>query len=155
MRTPSISATAWWRPMSTKTPSVLYVNFFKRPWPRVAATFSPTRLPWRSACCAVGGDGRLPPNAGLDEDPARAVQAGARVAVDHIGHVVLELRDSLEARVAGADEHECQPRAALGRVVERLRDLEVQQRAIAQCNRFGQGLEAQRVLGEAGHGHDA
>ena len=68
----------------------------------------------------------------LDQhDPARAVEAAARVALDHVGHVVLQLGDALEPGVAGADEHEGQVLAALPRSSQRLGDLEV--RAARGC----------------------
>ena len=55
---------------------------------------------------------------GLDQDPAGAVEAAARVAVDHVGHVVLELGDALQPGVAGAHEHEGQVLAPLLGVVD-------------------------------------
>ena len=91
----------------------------------------------------------------LDQDPARAVDPAARIAVDHVGDHVLQLGDPLDARVARADEHERQVLAPLLRVVDRLGDLQVQQRAVAQRDRLGQRLEADRVLGEPGDGQRA
>ena len=92
----------------------------------------------------LGRDLRHHPVRAPPPGPARAVEAAARVAVDHVGHVVLQLGDPLQPGVAGADEHEGQVRAALPRVVERLRDLEVEQRAVAQRDRVGERLEAER-----------
>ena len=54
---PTVSATAFRWPMSTNTPSVLYVNGFGLPAPSAAATFPATVRPWRSACWQVGGVG--------------------------------------------------------------------------------------------------
>ena len=85
----------------------------------------------------------------LDEDPARPVDPAARIAVDHVRDHVLELGDPLDAGVARADEDERQVLAPPLRVVERLGDLEVEQHAVAQRDRLGEGLESDPVLGEA------
>ena len=54
---------------------------------------------------------------GLHQDPAGALEATARVAVDHVGHVVLKLGDPLHSRVARAHEDEGEAAAALLGVV--------------------------------------
>ena len=88
----------------------------------------------------------------LDEDPAHALLAAARVQLDHVGREVLQLGEALEPGVARADEDVVQPLRALLRVLERLGRLERREQVVAQRDRVGQRLEADRVLGEAGHG---
>ena len=65
---------------------------------------------------------------------------------------VVQLRERLDARVAGADEDEPE----LGRVVRvDRRALELEEDAVAQGDRVGEVLEAHPVLREPGHGEDA
>ena len=78
----------------------------------------------------------------LHEDPARAGAAAARVLLDRVVHVVLELRDPLDARVAGADEDEGEVLAPALVVRERLGYLEVHERAVAQRDAVRERLEA-------------
>ena len=87
----------------------------------------------------------------LDQDPAHPVQAGARVALDRVGGEVLQLGERLEAGVAAADEDVGEQLVAAGRVVGRVGRLERLDHVVAQPDRVGEALEADRVLGEAGH----
>ncbi len=78
----------------------------------------------------------------------------ARVALEQVGDVILELGDPLEAGVAGAHEDEGEVLAPRLRVVELLGGLEPLDRLVAQRHGFGQRLEAAAVLGEAGDRQD-
>ena len=85
----------------------------------------------------------------VDEHPALRRALEARVVAQRVADKVGELRERLDPRVAGADEDEGQLALAVvvggGRVgrVEPLQDV------VAQVDRVGEVLEAQRVLGEA------
>ena len=91
----------------------------------------------------------------LDQQPAHPAGAAARIQLDRVGGEVLQLRQALQPRVARADEHVAQPLRALAPVLERLGDLEGLQDPVTERDRIGQRLEAEAVLGEAGHGQRA
>ena len=95
----------------------------------------------------LGVDLRQDPVGGLDQDPAHPVQAGPRVALDRVGGEVLELGERLEAGVAAADEDVGEQLVAAGGVVGRVRGLERLDHVVAQPDRVGQRLEADRVVG--------
>ena len=75
------------------------------------------------------------------------------MAAQRAGHELLELGDRLDAREPGAGEHERQPaRGALGRGVG---ELDLAQHLVAQADRVGEVLEAERVLAQPRHGRHA
>ena len=86
------------------------------------------------------------PIGGLDEDAAHPVQPGPRVGCDRVGGEVLELGEGLEAGVAAADEDVGEQLLAPGRVLGRVRRLERLDHVVAQPDRVGEALEADRVL---------
>ena len=113
-----------------------------------AATLQPPRGVLAEPARDLGEDLRR----GVDEHPALGslTERGVR-AKRGLRHVV-QLRERLDARVAGADEDEPE----LGRVVRvDRRALELEEDAVAQGDRVGEVLEAHPVLGEAGHGEHA
>ena len=75
------------------------------------------------------------PVARLHEHEAGAGHAAARVAGDHVGHVVLQLGDPLEARVAGSDEDDREVLPARLLVGKGLGDLQVEQSAVPDADR--------------------
>ena len=77
------------------------------------------------------------------------MQPRARVAVHRVGGEVLELGERLEARVAAADEDVGEQLLAPRRVLGRVRLLERLDHVVAQPDRVGEALEADRVLVEA------
>ena len=79
------------------------------------------------------------------------MQAGARVALHRVGGEVLQLGQRLEAGVAAADEDVGEQLVAAGRVLGRVRRLQRLDHVVAQPDRVGEALEADRVLGEPGH----
>ena len=85
----------------------------------------------------------------LDEDPAHPVQTGPRVALDRVGGEVLKLGERLEPGVAAADEDVGEQRLASRRVLGRVRLLERLDEVVADPDRVGEALEADRVLVEA------
>ena len=86
----------------------------------------------------------------LDQDPAHALQAGARVAVHRVDGEVLKLGQRLEARVAASDEDVGEELLAAHRVVGRVCLLERLDHVVSQPDRVGEALEADRVLVETG-----
>ena len=91
------------------------------------------------------------PVGGLDQHPAHPVQAGPRVALDRVGGEVLQLGQRLEAGVAAADEDVGEQLVAAGRVLGRVGRLERLDHVVAEPDRVGEALEADRVLGQARH----
>ena len=83
------------------------------------------------------------------------MQARARVEVERVGGEVLQLRERLEAGVAAPDEHEREQGVEVGGVVRRVGELERLDHVVAQPDRVGKRLEADGVLLEARHRHDA
>ena len=96
-------------------------------------------------------DLRHHPVEGLDKDPARAVEAAARITLDDRCHEVLQLGDALQPRVARTDEHEGEVLLAAAAVTERLGDLQLEQSPVTERDGVGNRLEAEAVLGEPGH----
>ena len=94
----------------------------------------------------LGVDLRQDPVGGLDQDPAHPVQARPRVALDRVGGEVLELGQGLEAGVAAADEDVGEQLVAAGGIVGRVGRLERLDHVVAQPDRVGEALEADRVL---------
>ena len=92
------------------------------------------------------------PVRGLDQDPAHAVQAGARVTLDRIGGEVLKLGERLQPRVAAAHEDVGEERLAAGRVLGGVRPLERLDHVVPEPDRVGQALEADRMLVETRNG---
>ena len=107
----------------------------------------------------VVGEGQVDlgqhPVAGLDQDPAHPVQPRARVAVHRVGGEVLELGERLETGVAAADEDVGEQLLAPRRVLGRVRHLERLDHVVAEPDRVGEALEADRVLVEPRDRHRA
>ena len=82
------------------------------------------------------------------------MQAGARVALHRVGGEVLQLGQRLEAGVAAADEDVGEQLVAAGRVLGRVGRLQRLDHVVAQPDRVGEALEADRVLGQARHRQD-
>jgi len=72
-----------------------------------------------------------------------------------VAHEILELGHGLDARVPAAHEDERQPPAALGRVVDGRRQLELLEDVVSQVDGLGDGLEPDAVLDEARDGRGA
>ena len=87
----------------------------------------------------------------LDQHPAHPVQARPRVAVHRVGGEVLQLGQRLEAGVAAADEDVGEQLVAAAGVLGRVGLLQRLDQVVAEVDRVGQALEADRVLGQAGH----
>ena len=91
----------------------------------------------------------------LDEHPAHPLGAAARVELDRLRGEVLELGESLDAGVAGADEDEGEVLGTALGMLERLGDVEAFEHLVAQGGGIREGLEADSVLGETGNGKRA
>ena len=87
----------------------------------------------------------------LDKHEARALEPAARIAVDHVGHVVLKLGHALHPGVARTHEDEGEVGAARFVIRLGLRHLEVPERPVAESYRVGQALKAHAVLGQPRH----
>ena len=81
--------------------------------------------------------------------------SASRVQLDRLGGEVLELGESLDPGVAGADEHEAQVFGPARRVFQRLGDVHAIEHLVAHGGRIGQRLEADRMLGKARDGQRA
>ena len=79
------------------------------------------------------------------------MQPGTRIALHRVGGEVLELGERLEAGVTAADEDVGEQLVAAGRILARVGRLERLDHVVAQPDRVGQALEADRVLGESWH----
>lgn len=90
------------------------------------------------------------PLARLDQHPAHPLCAAARIELDRLCGEVLKLGEPLEPRIAGADEDETKILGALGRIVERLGDVQAVQHLVAKRGGVGQRLEPNRVFRETG-----
>ena len=99
----------------------------------------------------AGVDLRQHPAGRLDQYPAHPVQAGARVALHRVGGEVLQLGERLEAGVAAADEDVGEQLVAARRILARVGGLQRLDHVVAQPDRVGEALEADRVLGEPRH----
>ena len=78
------------------------------------------------------------------------MQAGAGIALNRVGGKVLQLGQGLEAGVATADEYVSEQLVTAGGVVGRVGRLQSLDHVVAQPDRVGEALEANRVLGETG-----
>ena len=113
-----------------------------------AATLQPPRGVLPETARDLGEDLR----GGVDEHPALWFLAESGVRAKRGMRHVVQLRERLDARVAGADEDEPE----LGGVVRvDRRALELQQDAVAERDRVSEVLEAHPVLREPGHGEHA
>ena len=106
----------------------------------------------RRVVAESGWDLRQDLRRGVDEHPALRNAAEARIPAQRVVGEVGQLRERLDAGVAGADEDEAEMGASLACVELRVRRLELAQHAVAEHDRIGQVLEAEAVLGEAGEG---
>jgi hypothetical protein len=87
----------------------------------------------------------------VDENPPGRDLAQPRVVAQGVAHQIGELGESLDARVPGADEHERQVTPCAGDVGTGVRQLQLAQHVVTQCDRVGEILEAVAVLGETGN----
>ena len=87
----------------------------------------------------------------LDEHPALRRGSQARVEAERVADEIVELRERLDAGVARADEHEREMRRS-GREVG---GLELGEHVVAKCDRVGEVVEAESVLGEPRNGQRA
>ena len=91
----------------------------------------------------------------VHENPALANPLQPWIEPRRVAEEVGELREGLDARVAGADEDEAQMALrVLGRK-SGVGELELAQDVVAQVDRIREALEPERVLGEAGDGERA
>ena len=86
---------------------------------------------------------------GVDEYPALGFLSESGVRAERGMRHVVQLRERLDARVAGADEDEPELGGVLR--VDR-RALELEEDAVPEGDRIGEVLEAHPVLREPGHG---
>jgi hypothetical protein len=88
---------------------------------------------------------------GVDEHPALRRVPEAWVVADRVAHEVGELRQRLDARVAGADEDEGQLTLPVRLVRGDVGRLQPLQDVVAEVDRVGEVLEAERMVGEPGN----
>jgi hypothetical protein len=89
---------------------------------------------------------------GVDEHPALRRVPESRVVANRVPDQVGELCKRLDARVAGADEDEAQLALPVGLVRGDVGRLQALQHVVAELDRVGEVLEAERVVGEPGIG---
>src|SRR5881394_556682 len=92
--------------------------------------------------------GQDPPGR-LNQHPAHPVETGAWIALHRVGGKVLKLGECLKARVSTTDEDVGEQLVAAGRIFARVRRLQRLDHMVAQPDRVGQALEADRMLSEA------
>jgi len=88
----------------------------------------------------------------VDQHPSLRGSAQARIPAEGVPDEVGELREGLDARVAGSDEDEGEVRRGPCVVELGVRGLQLPQHVVAEVNRVRKVLEAERVLGEPGYG---
>ena len=98
------------------------------------------------------GDLREDLGSRVDEHPMLRDMAERAVVAHGVAHEIGELRERLDACVAGADEHEGELTSLLLFTRGGGSGLQTAQDVVPQIDRVGQALEAERVVGEAGDG---